>query len=134
VLDGELHDVTGVDPSMAGAAGGHALVTTTGDLARFMNALLAGELFERSETLEEMLTFVPAKDVGGMVGYGLGLMRYEWPGGIEVIGHLGTTAGFRAFVGHLPAHDIDVAMVITNPDDPTPVLFPAVKLMVAEAA
>jgi hypothetical protein len=37
-------------------------------------------------------------------------------------------------VGHLPAQDIDFAMVITNPDDPTPVLAPALELMVAEAS
>jgi len=134
LLDGELRDLADVDPSMADAAGGHALVTTTEDLARFLNALLAGELFEQPETLEEMLTFVPATDVGGVVGYGLGIQRYELPGGVEMIGHLGTTAGYRAFVGHLPAQDVDIAMVITNPDDPTPVLIPALERMVAEAS
>lgn len=134
LLNGELRDLTDVDPSMAAAAGGHALVTTTEDLARFVNALLAGELFEQPETLEEMLTFVPATDEGGVVGYGLGIQRYELPGGVEMIGHIGTTAGYRAFVGHLPAEGIDIAMVITNPDDPSPVLFPALELMAGEAA
>jgi D-alanyl-D-alanine carboxypeptidase len=134
LVDGEPLDVTDVDPSMAGAAGGHALVTTTEDLARVMDALLAGELFERPETLEEMLTFVDAADVPGKVGYGLGIERYMLPGGVEMIGHLGTTAGYRAFVGRVPAQEIDIAMVITNPDDPTPVLLPALGLMVAEAS
>lgn len=134
LVDGALRDFSGIDPSMAGAAGGHALVTTTADLAHFMDALLAGELFERPETLEEMLTFVEAADVPGKVGYGLGIERYVLPGGVEMIGHLGTTAGYRAFVGELPAQRIDVAMVINNPDDPTPVLMPALELMVAEAS
>ena len=124
-MNGELRDVSDVDPSMVGAAGGQALVTTTEDLARFVDALLAGELFEQPETLEEMLTFVPADDVPGKVGYGLGLERYELPGGVEMIGHLGTGAGYRAWVGRLPAQEIDFAMVITNPDDPIPVLIPA---------
>jgi D-alanyl-D-alanine carboxypeptidase len=133
LLDGQLLDLTEVDPSMVGAAGGSALVTTTEDLARFLNALLAGELFERAETLEEMLTFVEATG-DGVVGYGLGIERYELPGGVELIGHLGTTAGYRAFVGHLPAQDIDIAMVITNPDDYTPVLLPALELMVGKVS
>lgn len=134
LVDGELRDVTDVDPSMAGAAGGHALSTTPQDLAHFMGALLAGELFEQPETLDEMLTFVEATDNPGKVGYGLGIERYELPGGVELIGNLGGTAGYRSFVGQLPAQQIDVAMVITNPDDPTPVLMPALELMVAEAS
>jgi D-alanyl-D-alanine carboxypeptidase len=134
LVNGELRDVSDVDPSMAGAAGGQALVTTTEDLTRFVDALLAGELFEQPETLEEMLTFVPADDVPGKVGYGLGIERYELPGGVEMIGHLGTGAGYRAWIGHLPAQDIDIAMVITNADDPSPVFMPTLELMVAEAS
>jgi D-alanyl-D-alanine carboxypeptidase len=137
LLDGELRDYTDIDPSVAGAAGGHALVTTTKDLARFLDALLAGELFERPETLEEMLTFVDTTDapaVPGEVGYGLGIERFEWPGGVEVIGHFGGTAGYLAVVGNLPAEGIDFSMVITAQDDPTPVLFPALEIMVAEAS
>ena len=134
LVNGKRRDTSDVDPSMAGAAGGNALVTTTEDLTRFLDALLAGKLFERPETLEEMLTFVEATDNPGKVGYGLGIERYQLPGGVEVIGHLGTGAGYRAFVGHLPAQEIDIAMVITSPDDPTPVLIPALELMVAEAS
>ena len=51
-LNGKLPDTSTVDPSMAGSAGGHALVTTVGDLVRFFDALLAGRLFRRPETLE----------------------------------------------------------------------------------
>jgi D-alanyl-D-alanine carboxypeptidase len=133
-VDGELLDVSDIDPSMVGAAGGQALVTTTEDLTRFLDALLAGELFERNETLEEMLTFVEATDAPGKVGYGLGIERYELPGGVEMIGHLGTTAGYRAWFGQLPATKIDFAMVINNPDDPMPVLMPALDLMVTEVS
>jgi D-alanyl-D-alanine carboxypeptidase len=135
-LNGELRDVTDVDPSMAGAAGGHALVTTTEDLARFLDALLAGELFKQPETLEEMLTFVPAtEETEGQVGYGLGIARYEWPGGVEAIGHFGGTAGYIALAARLRAQEIDIAMVITAyGEDPSPVLVPALELMVAEAS
>jgi D-alanyl-D-alanine carboxypeptidase len=134
LVNGKLRDVTDVDPSMADAAGGDALLTTTADLARFLKALLAGQLFEQAKTLKEMLTFVDAKGAPGLVGYGLGLERYELPGGVEVIGHAGGTAGYLSFVGHLPAQGVDVAMVINNRDDPTPVLITALKLMVAQAS
>jgi D-alanyl-D-alanine carboxypeptidase len=134
LVNGKLRDVTDVDPSMADAAGGDALVTTTADLAHFLNAVLAGQLFEHAKTLKEMLTFVDARGAPGLVGYGLGLQRYELPGGVEVIGHAGGTAGYLSFVGHLPMQDVDVAMVINNRDDPTPVLIAALKLMVAQAS
>jgi D-alanyl-D-alanine carboxypeptidase len=134
-VNGELHDFTDIDPSVAGAAGGHALVTTTKDLARFLDALLAGELFKHPETLDEMLTFVEAKEEGSPVGgYGLGIERYQFPGGVEVIGHAGSTGGYFAFVGHAPAKDLDIAMVITTSDYSPLVLMPALELMVAEAS
>jgi D-alanyl-D-alanine carboxypeptidase len=94
-VDGKVVDATNVDPSMAGAAGGHALVTTAGDLVRFFDALLAGRLFRRRETLQAMTTFAPARDPGepGQVGYGLGLFERVFPGGVETIDHLGGTGG-----------------------------------------
>jgi D-alanyl-D-alanine carboxypeptidase len=131
-VNGKLRDLTGSDPSIFGAAGGASLITTTDDLRRFIHALFAGDLFHRSGTLDEMLTFVKAHDEGGMNGYGLGVERYQFPGGVEAIGHLGTIAGYLAFVGHLPAQGVDVAMAITSRDDPSPVLLPALKLMVAQ--
>jgi D-alanyl-D-alanine carboxypeptidase len=131
LVNGKLLDATDVDPSMVGAAGGNSLVTTTEDLAHFLDALLAGRLFQHPGTLEEMLTFVKAADVPGKTGYGFGIERYRFPGGVEVIGHLGTGAGYRAFVGYVPAKKIDIALVITQPDDPSAVLFPPLQLMLA---
>lgn len=122
-------DVTYVDPSMAGAAGGGALITTLADLARFWDALLAGDLLRRGETLREMLAFVDAPDVGGQVGYGLGVQRYVLPGGLEVIGHLGSTAGYRAFGGRVRRLGVTVAMAMNTPADPAPVLLPALDAM-----
>ncbi len=84
----------GVDPSMAAASGGQALVTTAADLALFLKALLAGELFQNAETLEEMQTFVAWPEGNPIspwvTGYGLGIMKAEFPNGIEAIGHSGT--------------------------------------------
>ena len=47
-----------VTASVVGAAGGQSLITNAPDLARFIEALLAGRLFQKTGTLDEMLTFV----------------------------------------------------------------------------
>jgi D-alanyl-D-alanine carboxypeptidase len=133
-IDGRVFDLTNVDSSMAGAAGGNALLTTTQDLSRFLRGLLAGKLFQRAETLAQMRTFVPTPNENGRVGYGLGLERYILPGSVEMVGHMGTTGGYRAFMFHLPAHGIDFAMVTTAPTDPMPVLAPALKVLLADAS
>jgi len=132
-VDGALRDVTDVDSSMAGAAGGHALLTTTADLSRFLDGLLEGRLFRHRRTLRQMRTFVAAPSPEGQVGYGLGLERYIF-GGTEMVGHLGTTAGFRVVMGRLPAQHTTIVMVITTPDDPTPVLMPALQLLTGAAS
>ena len=46
-----------------------------------------------------------------------------------MVGHLGTTAGFRVVMGRLPAQHTTIVMVITTPDDPTPVLMPTLLLL-----
>ncbi len=63
LVNGKLCDVTDVDPSMVGAAGGNSLVTTTEDLARFIDALFTGKLFQQPETLDHASGpgFAPAK-------------------------------------------------------------------------
>ena len=109
--EGQVFDVSYVDPSMAGAAGGHALVTTVMDLARFLDAVLAGELFQNSGTLDEMLAYVAAAEgfEPWVVGYGLGLEVFEFPNGVKGLGHTGGTAGYIAYVVHLPEQDITIA-------------------------
>jgi CubicO group peptidase (beta-lactamase class C family) len=135
-VDGQLVDFTGVDPSMAGAAGGGALVTTAADLARFLAAVLAGELFQQSGALDEMLTFVDAPDEAGVpYWYGLGMEKYVLPGGVEMIGHLGCTAGYCSAVHYLPAQDITVAAMINLKDAGSlyfQLFLPALELLVAE--
>ena len=68
------------DSSLAGAAGGHALLTTTADLSRFLDGLLERRLFRHRRTLRQMRSFVAAPSPGGQVGYGLGLERYSFGG------------------------------------------------------
>ncbi|QSQ14132.1 serine hydrolase domain-containing protein [Myxococcus landrumensis] len=102
-FEDQLADLTLVDPSMAGASGGHALVTTVSDLGLFWKKLRAGALFERKETLEAMFAFQPAPEPESrLVGYGLGVMRLE-SRGVIALGHLGTTAGYQSFMLEVPA-------------------------------
>ncbi|MDX6657208.1 MAG: D-alanyl-D-alanine carboxypeptidase [Solirubrobacteraceae bacterium] len=128
-LDGQAVDVN-VDPSFAGAAGGYSLATTVGDLARFLDALLAGRLFRHRATLKRMLTLAPAQGEGGLVGYGLGIERRALPGGAELIGHLGG-AVYRSYVGRLRPGNVTIALALNAEDDPTPLLLPAVSALTA---
>jgi D-alanyl-D-alanine carboxypeptidase len=130
-LDGKRVDQTGTDPSMAGAAGGGALVTTVQDLARFLHALLKGRLFRHRDTLREMLAFAPAPDTGGQVGYGLGIEQRVLPGGVELIGHLGGTAGYTAYIGRLRPQGVTMSFALNWSDDPTPLVIPVVEALAA---
>jgi D-alanyl-D-alanine carboxypeptidase len=128
-VNGRVVDTSSLDPSMAGAAGGNSLVTTVRDLVRFLDALLAGRLFRRRETLKAMLTFKPAPDQGGQVGYGLGIERRMAPGGVELIGHLGGAGGYFAYVGRLPRQKVTFATAMNSSADPSPLLLPVFRAL-----
>jgi D-alanyl-D-alanine carboxypeptidase len=130
VLDGRMVDLTRLDPSIAGAAGGSGLVTTVSDLARFWDALLKGRLFRHRSTLKKMLTFGPTP---GEVtaGYGLGVEQYALPGGIKLTGHLGGAGTYRTFVGRQRPQGVTIAFALNFQDDPTPLIFPVVKALAA---
>jgi D-alanyl-D-alanine carboxypeptidase len=129
-VDGRMVDVTRLDPSIAGAAGGSALVSTVQDLARFWDALLKGRLFRHRGTLKEMLTFGPTPGTETS-GYGLGVEQYTIPGGIELIGHLGGAGTYRSFVGRQRPQGVTIAFAMNFQDDPSPLIFPVVKTLVA---
>jgi D-alanyl-D-alanine carboxypeptidase len=112
IFSGVLTDTTEVDPSMAGAAGGHALVTNTEDLSIFIQALLSGAFFEKEETLSAMLNTVDTGAPGR--SYGLGLGRYTLPSGSYAYGHTGGTAGYATFVFHFPEEGITAASVLST--------------------
>lgn len=136
-MGGNLIDMTKIDSSMAGAAGGHALVTTTSDLACFLEAVLAGKLFQAAGTLDEMLTFVDtprgASSGGLAVGYGLGLRKCVLPDGIEMLGHAGTTGGYQCFVYNLPVQGITIAgMMNSIPSDQMQLIIPILRILVPE--
>ncbi|MCK4336964.1 MAG: beta-lactamase family protein [Candidatus Aminicenantes bacterium] len=138
-MGGELFDFTKVDSSMAGAAGGHALITTTFDLARFLNAVLTGELFQNAGTLDEMLELIEVPDDVVVskyaAGYGLGIMRFILPGNIEMLGHSGATGGFQSFVYYLPTQNLTVSGMMSNVEsDQYQILLPALKILIPEFA
>jgi D-alanyl-D-alanine carboxypeptidase len=130
-LDGKTIDLTRVDPSMAGAAGGGALVTTVQDLARFLDALFRGRLFRHRATLRQMLDPAPAQGEGGLDGYGLDIEHYALPRGVELVGHLGGTAGYRSFIGRVRPPGMTMTFALNAQDDPTPLVIPAVQALAA---
>jgi D-alanyl-D-alanine carboxypeptidase len=136
-VNGRVVDASSIDPSMAGAAGGFALVTTVRDLVRFLDALLAGRLFRRRETLQAMLTFkrAPDPESPGQVGYGLGLIRRVLPGGVGTIDHYGGSVVYAAYVGRLPRQKVTFAAAVNGKIragqvvDASPLLFPVVQAL-----
>jgi D-alanyl-D-alanine carboxypeptidase len=130
-LDGKTIDLTRVDPSFAGAAGASALITTVGDLARFVDALFDGRLFRRRQTLKQMLDLAPAQAEGGLVGYGLGIERRALPGGAELIGHLGGAPGYRSYTGRAHPSNATISFALNTGEDPTALAIPAVKALAA---
>jgi D-alanyl-D-alanine carboxypeptidase len=130
-LDGKTIDLTRVDPSFAGAAGASALVTTVGDLARFLDALFGGRLFRDRQTLTQMRDLAPAQGEGGLVGYGLGIERRALPGGAELIGHLGGAPGYRSYTGRVHPSNATLAFALNTQEDPTTLVIPVVQALTA---
>lgn len=108
--DGPERDVTELNPSFAGASG--EMISSTGDLVRFVRALLSGELLPRRQ-MREMARTVPVSNGGAGAGasaeesgssggaasgdrYGLGLTERTLSCGKRVWGHEGTIHGSRS--------------------------------------
>jgi D-alanyl-D-alanine carboxypeptidase len=129
-------DLTAVGPSMAGAAGGNAMVTTVRDLATFIEALLAGRMFTRPETLAEMTTMVEAPNGTGIPHrYGLGLEAYDL-GGTTVVGNSGGAAGYATMMYRIPARDATLVTSINATglmENAVHVLMPSLGVITAPA-
>ncbi|MFC6090797.1 serine hydrolase domain-containing protein [Saccharothrix lopnurensis] len=90
-VDGRLVDATLMNPSLDWAAG--EMISTAGDLNRFLDALLGGRLTSPS-ALAAMRTTTPT---GSIFAYGLGLQRYDLPCGRSVWGHGGELIGYLTY-------------------------------------
>jgi D-alanyl-D-alanine carboxypeptidase len=116
-VDGAAVDLTAIDPSMAGASGGSALVTTAQDLGRFLEALLTGRLFAKPATLAAMTEMIEAPHESGFPHrYGLGLEEFTFPDGTRVIGHAGSTGGYATMMFRIPAHDTTLVTAVNTSD------------------
>ncbi|MFF8290637.1 serine hydrolase domain-containing protein [Streptomyces sp. NPDC016309] len=88
--DAEIHDMTELNPSIAGPAG--EMISDSADLQRFVRALMTGRLLPPRET-REMTTTVPIGEDAPTARYGLGLMMDRLSCGTEVWGHNGGIHG-----------------------------------------
>ncbi len=84
------YDVTELNPTLAGAAGG--MVSSTADLTRFYRALLTGKLLPKRQ-LAEMKTTVPMSAQRPDLAYGLGIYKEEQSCGKVMWGHTGGIHG-----------------------------------------
>ena len=106
--DAEVHDVTEVDPSWGWAAGG--IVSTTGDLATFFDALLDGRLLP-PDLHREMWTTVPTEGAGWIPNtrYGMGVWEQDLPSGTTVRGGGGAMNGSWTYAMGVGEH-----LVVSN--------------------
>ncbi|MEU5953848.1 serine hydrolase domain-containing protein [Streptomyces sp. NPDC047525] len=88
--DATFHDVTELNPSMAGSSGG--MISDTADLNRFYTALLRGKLLPKKQ-LAEMKKVVVQDPDKPHDGYGLGLVSRETSCGTVVWGNGGDVQG-----------------------------------------
>ena len=108
-IDGHLLNATYINTGYRIPAGG--LLSTTGDMERFMFEVERGSLVKKS-TLDEMFTPMKTKD-GKSTGYG-----YGWIIGLsekhpDVIWHGGVQPGCTTSMAMIPAKNISV-VVLTN--------------------
>ena len=136
-IESGVVDLSAIDPSMAGAGGGHALVTTAQDLGRFIEALLAGELFAKSATLTAMMPVIEAPHVSGLpYRYGFALEEFVLPNGTVVVGHSGSTGGYAAMMFRIPSSDTTLVTAVNTNDlfvNALEVFIPAVEAITASA-
>ncbi|GAA3467576.1 serine hydrolase domain-containing protein [Nonomuraea roseola] len=94
--DTDVHDVTEIDTSWAGAAGG--MISTTSDLHRFLSALLRGRLLPPAQQ-KEMFTTVSTEGADWVPNtrYGLGVYSQELPCGVTVWGGGGFIQGSTTY-------------------------------------
>jgi D-alanyl-D-alanine carboxypeptidase len=124
-----LADISGQSPTLFGAQG--AMISTTGDLARFITALFRGRLLPPAE-LADMFT-IPAA-ASGTIRYGMGLQAYTLPNGVTVWGHTGETPGYATgvFATRDLARTLAYAITPVGPASGSQVL--AVELGITQAA
>jgi D-alanyl-D-alanine carboxypeptidase len=105
----ERLNTTNENGSQMWAAGG--IVSTAEDMAKYVQGLASGELFQEPAAMEQMLDFGD-QPVAYFSGYGLGIGKYDSPN-LNAWGHGGQTAGFETLWAYLPDYETTVIM-LTN--------------------
>jgi D-alanyl-D-alanine carboxypeptidase len=135
-LDGVPEDIAYVPrtsgESTAWTSG--ALYSSAADAARFLSALLQGELLGAG-SLDQMLDFIPATSAAG---YGLGVQEvYGFADGLSGIGHDGGTYGYTARIICLPERRVFIAVLVNqsspDPDDDYRTIHAISRALAAEA-
>jgi serine beta-lactamase-like protein LACTB len=105
-IDGAIQNCALADTSNKIPGGG--LLSTAGDLIRFVSALERGELVKPA-TRDLMFTAQRTRD-GSSTPYSLGWSVSD-EGGRHMVGHAGSQQGVSAFLVILPAEDVSVAVL-----------------------
>jgi CubicO group peptidase (beta-lactamase class C family) len=104
-------DYTGVNPSVAAAAGG--VISTADDLATWIKALVAGRVLDpayQRQWLDSLKPEDPSKPKGQKYGYGIA--QLSW-GPNTIYFHGGETPGYNSKISYDPANDMAL-IVWTN--------------------
>jgi D-alanyl-D-alanine carboxypeptidase len=106
---GQWQDVTDINDGQGLADGG--LISTVGDMAIFIRALINGEVISDS-SWKEMTSYV---DDRFGEGYGLGIGTYTTAYGTG-IGHDGTSSGYASELWYWPDYDLVIAILYGSED------------------
>jgi D-alanyl-D-alanine carboxypeptidase len=116
ILPKDLSDGSPIAPFTAVASAAFSagsIASTTGDLARWAEALYGGDVLT-PVSLAEMLTFDPDITRYAALAYGLGVSRVKIDGRFVALGHTGALAGTRAAVRWLPKQQVSVAVTFNR--------------------
>jgi len=106
-------DVTDTNPSWAWAAGG--VISTTDELATFVEALVEGVLLSDRMQQERLASVIPVDPADpNSAAYGWGIAKYG-----PLYGHAGELPGYQSFMGHDPERDLTIIAwgnMMTGPD------------------
>ncbi|MFI6569834.1 serine hydrolase domain-containing protein [Nocardia fluminea] len=101
-------NATDASPSWTWTAG--AAISTVGDVATYVRALVEGDLLDEKMQRIRMDSIVPIDPAApDVAGYGLGIVRF----GLHLFGHDGQIPGYMTFMGHDPESDLTI-VVATN--------------------
>lgn len=90
-----------------------SIASTTGDLARWAQALYGGDVLAPA-SLAQLLTFDPNIIRYAALAYGLGVSRVRIDGRFVAYGHTGALAGTRAAIRWLPKQRVAVAVAFNR--------------------